>query len=105
MAGTRGRGPLRVRLGRTQTEHIESASAPNSGHEADIRRGRVCAMNRHACLSGDGNQQEWEDLDALAVADDAAVQMIDTSIVRVHQHGACLARNHERRPQSVPLVR
>jgi hypothetical protein len=63
------------------------------------------ATNRHACLSGDGNQQEWEDLDALAVADDAAVQMIDTSIVRVHQHGACLARNHERRPQSVPLVR
>ena len=31
--------------------------------------------------------------DALAAAHDAAVQMIDTSIVRVHQHGACLARN------------
>jgi transposase len=26
--------------------------------------------------------------------DDAAVQMIDTSIVRVHQHGACIADNH-----------
>src|SRR3954464_12547614 len=26
-------------------------------------------------------------------AHDAAVQMIDTSIVRVHQHGACVARN------------
>ena len=24
---------------------------------------------------------------------DAAVQMIDTSIVRVHQHGACITRN------------
>ena len=24
---------------------------------------------------------------------DAAVQMIDTSIVRVHQHAACIARN------------
>jgi transposase len=32
-------------------------------------------------------------IDALAVAHDAAVQMIDTSIVRVHQHGACIARN------------
>ena len=31
--------------------------------------------------------------DALAGAHDAAVQMIDTSIVRVHQHGACITRN------------
>ena len=30
---------------------------------------------------------------ALAAAHDAAVQMIDTSIVRVHQHGACITRN------------
>jgi len=30
---------------------------------------------------------------ALAAAHDAAVQMIDTSIVRVHQHAACIARN------------
>ena len=30
---------------------------------------------------------------ALATAHDAAVQMIDTSIVRVHQHGACIASN------------
>jgi len=30
---------------------------------------------------------------ALAGAYDEAVQMIDTSIVRVHQHGACIARN------------
>ena len=29
----------------------------------------------------------------LAAAHDAAVQMIDTSIVRVHQHAACIARN------------
>src|SRR5438874_9261329 len=28
-----------------------------------------------------------------AAAHDAAVQMIDTSIVRVHQHGACITRN------------
>jgi transposase len=32
-------------------------------------------------------------IDALAAPHDAAVQMIDTSIVRVHQHGACIARN------------
>jgi transposase len=32
-------------------------------------------------------------MDALAMAHDAAVQMIDTSIVRVHQHGACIIRN------------
>ena len=30
---------------------------------------------------------------ALATAHDASVQMIDTSIVRVHQHGACIIRN------------
>jgi transposase len=30
---------------------------------------------------------------ALAGAHDPAVQMIDTSIVRVHQHGACISRN------------
>jgi transposase len=32
-------------------------------------------------------------IDALAAAHDPAVQMIDTSIVRVHQHGACITRN------------
>jgi hypothetical protein len=32
-------------------------------------------------------------MDALAVGCNAAVQMIDTSVVRVHQHGACIADN------------
>jgi transposase len=32
-------------------------------------------------------------IDALAAAHDATVQMIDTSIVRVHQHGSCVTRN------------
>jgi transposase len=32
-------------------------------------------------------------IDALAGAHDAAVQMIDTSIIRVHQHGACITTN------------
>ena len=31
-------------------------------------------------------------MNALAATHDAAVQMIDTSIIRVHQHAACIAR-------------
>jgi hypothetical protein len=34
-------------------------------------------------------------IDALAAAHDTAAQMIDTSIVRVHQHGACITRNRK----------
>jgi transposase len=34
-------------------------------------------------------------MDALAAGRDAAVQMIDTSVVRVHQHGTCIAGNRE----------
>jgi hypothetical protein len=34
-------------------------------------------------------------MNALAAAHDASVQMIDTSIVRVHQHGACIIRNRK----------
>jgi hypothetical protein len=34
-------------------------------------------------------------MEALAAAHDAPVQMIDTSVVRVHQHGACIAGNRE----------
>jgi transposase len=33
-------------------------------------------------------------MDALATGHDGAVQMIDTSVVRVHQHGACIADNY-----------
>jgi transposase len=36
-------------------------------------------------------------MNALAGTHDAAVQMIDTSIVRVHQHGACINRNRRQR--------
>jgi transposase len=32
-------------------------------------------------------------IEALAAAHDAAVKVIDTSIVRVHQHGACITKN------------
>jgi transposase len=35
----------------------------------------------------------WDQImEALAAGHDAAVQMIGTSVVRVHQHGACIAR-------------
>jgi transposase len=38
----------------------------------------------------------WDQImDVLAATHDAAVQIIDTSIVRVHQHGACIAGNRE----------
>jgi transposase len=38
----------------------------------------------------------WDQImEALAAAHDGAVQMIDTSVVRVHQHGACIAGNGE----------
>ena len=33
---------------------------------------------------------------ALAATHDATVQMIDTSIIRVHQHAACIGRNRRR---------
>ncbi|UVC19103.1 IS5 family transposase [Mesorhizobium onobrychidis] len=38
----------------------------------------------------------WDQImDMLAASHDAAVQMIDTSVVRVHQHGACIANNRD----------
>jgi transposase len=38
----------------------------------------------------------WDQImDALAAGHDTAVQMIDTSVVRVHQHGACIADNNQ----------
>jgi transposase len=43
--------------------------------------------------SAGGGRASGQDLRALAGAHDAAVQMIDTSIVRMHQHGACITRN------------
>src|SRR4051812_39801699 len=37
----------------------------------------------------------WDQImDALAAGHDAAVQMIDTAVVRMHQHGACVADNN-----------
>jgi len=36
-------------------------------------------------------------MEALAGAHDTTIQMIDTSIVRVHQHGACIIRNRRQK--------
>ena len=36
-------------------------------------------------------------IEALSATHDAVAQMIDTSIVCVHQHGACITRNQRRR--------
>ena len=44
---------------------------------------------------GGGGAAFWDRImDALAAGHDAAVQMIDTSVVRVHQHGACISDNN-----------
>jgi hypothetical protein len=46
-------------------------------------------------------------VDAVAAANDAPVQMIDTSIVRVDQHGVCITRNRVQSmwlPQLVVLI-
>ena len=40
-------------------------------------------------------------MEALTAAQGAAVQMIDTSVVRVHQHGACIAGNREQHTWAV----
>jgi transposase len=44
----------------------------------------------------------WDQImDALAAGHNAAVQMIDTSVVRVRKHGACIAaNNHQDRVRS-----
>jgi hypothetical protein len=48
----------------------------------------------------------WSQIvDAIAAAHDAAVQMIDTSIVRVHQNGACLAPNRRQAMLCLPISR
>ena len=58
---------------------------------ATIYRLQPCGMRRRVRWRRAGG---WgKIMDALAGAHDAAVQMIDTSIVRMHQPGACITRN------------
>jgi hypothetical protein len=44
-------------------------------------------------------------MDALAAGHDAAVQMIDTSVVRVHQQGACIADNNHQDANYLAFVK
>src|SRR5271166_2517570 len=62
-----------------------------TGRRHDRQVYRRCRHNRFVRWRRAG---VWSRImDSLAAAHDATVQMIDTSIVRVHQHAACIARN------------
>src|SRR5262249_14243459 len=103
--GHRGR-----RTGRSAAARREKALATMSGmvgamvlaravndpeFSAEILRAGAKAFGSDAArMSGWRRAGVWAKImSALAGAHDAAVQMIDTSIVRVHQHGACVTRN------------
>jgi transposase len=74
--------------------------APSCGGRglSDGRDPRVdvgCGGGRRAWLRALAEAGIWDQImKALAAGHDAAVQMIDTSVVRVHQHGACIADNN-----------
>lgn len=65
---------------------------------ASNKRCRCCGIrvaNENVCFGWipliKSTMTVWDQItDALAATHDAAVQMIDTSVVRVHQHGACI---------------
>ena len=64
------------------------------GHHGAICRFAMAHAPPATTVSSGGGRPEFgRIMDSLAAAHDAAVQMIDTSIVRVHQHAACIARN------------
>jgi transposase len=66
-----------------------------------VRRGAICrrasvpARPTIAWFAGEGLDVWDQIMDALTTAHDMAVHMFDTSIVRVHQHGSCIAGNTE----------
>ncbi len=66
------------------------SGAPLAGPAGELRS--IHYLLQPFCPVGKG-RSVGRTMDALAAAHDAAVQMIDTSIVRVHQHAACIARN------------
>jgi hypothetical protein len=64
-------------------------------HGAACRRSTVPAPLVTIASFGGGGLGVWDRImDAQAVGHNAAVRMIDTSVVRVHQHGACIADNN-----------
>jgi transposase len=67
-------------------------------HGATCRKTTVPASLVTIASFGSGGLASgvWDQImDALAAGHDAAVQMIDTSVMRVHQHGACIADNNQ----------
>ena len=79
-----------------------ACSMASFGYYVRVRRGAICPKTmgpihdllqslrawRHAGI--------WDKImEAMTAAHDGTVQMIDTSVVRVHQHGACVAGNRE----------
>ena len=98
-------------MGRDQADAAQQAAWNSSGERSPCsqwhflgpairsRHGAICRMRsipKHLAKTASfaGGGLAWSRIiDALGAAHDAAVQMIDTSIVRVHQHGACITRN------------
>src|SRR6478609_3557410 len=76
-------------------------SIASFGSSVQVRHGATCQKfygPRTTCYNRFVRWRRagvWDQImDALAAGHDAAVQMIDTSVVRVHQHGACVADNN-----------
>ena len=74
-------------------------SMASFGSSVQVRHGATCQKSMVpappvtiASFGGGGLASGTRD--ALAAGHDAAVQMIDTSVVRVHQNGACVADNN-----------
>jgi transposase len=87
MLPNKARGVRRV-------DSTASARCCDPAHHGAICRIAIAHAPPATTVLSGGDGPEWgRIMDALAAAHDAAVQMIDTSIVRVHQHAACIARN------------
>jgi transposase len=66
----------------------------SGAHPGAICRFAMAHAPPATTASSGGERPEWDRImNSLAAAHDAAVQMIDTSIVRVRRHAACIARN------------
>jgi transposase len=80
---------------RVNDRRVASSGFSDQEHPGVICRRRLARTPlATTASSGGGGPVVWgRIIEALANAHDTAVQMIDTSIVRVHQHGACITRN------------
>jgi hypothetical protein len=66
-----------------------------SGRAIDAFQLGLCALVEIGLRIGHARLGVWDRImDTLAAGHDAAVQMIDTSVVRVYQHGASVADNN-----------